>query len=207
MDISTSTPCLVMLFAFLSISTPAPAAQRVPVRTVPATVEKPLSDTPKTKEETSVRVRILQILPSEKGMLCSTANGTIFVLYNEDDVAEKDVVKITVVRSGSYSYTSVSGVAKKIGKYKWVPKEGQTQILPKDPKPERFTGSFVQCNENGLTILTDERDGVIIKGHPDADEFVEGDIITCKAKRIGSYSFVNAKDETVTLPVYKFVSK
>lgn len=183
---------------------PAEGAPRKPY-SKGASTGSSLSPTPKTKEPVTVRVRILQILPDSEGMLCVTSDGTIFVKYNEDDVAEADIVKIKIQRSGSYSYESRGG-SKKIGKYKWIPKEGQTRILPTDPKPERVTGDYIEVTDTGLTIYTKERGGVIITGHPDADEFVEGETVSCKVKRTGSHSYVNRAEEVVTRPVYEYVS-
>ena len=197
---------LISCFLFVCCM-PADAAPRRKRKVVTDSPPE-LSFTPKTKEEVTVRVCILQVLPDEGGMLCSTLDSTIFVEYDQDDVADGDRIKIKVKRHGNYSYSTKGGNDRRIGKYKWIPKEGQTQILPKEGKREVISGKVIEVTDEGVKILDrKEMRGAIIVGHPEEDDLIEDDYVTCIVKRIGSSSFINVSNTYRTNPVYRFVSK
>lgn len=167
-----------------------------------------LSSTPKTKEEVSIRVKVFQVLPEEGGMLCSTLDSEIFVAYDQDDVADGDVIKITVKRKGTYSYDTRGGNSRRIGKYEWIPKDGQTQILPQEGKPRRISGTVIEVTDEGVKIFDrKEERGAIIVGHPNEEDLIEDDNVSCVVKRIGSSSFINVSNAYRTNPVYRFVSE
>lgn len=166
-----------------------------------------LSSTPKTKEEVTVWVEVLQVLPESGGMLCTTWDGTIFIEYSPHDLADGDIIRIKVKRDGHYTYLTRLGNARRIGKYKWVPREGQTQILPAEGELERITGSVIEISETGIKVWDwDEQRGAVILGHPEEDNLVEGDEISCMVRRTGTFTFINVRNTRRTNPVYQFIS-
>lgn len=170
--------------------------------------EKKLSVSPTTKEITRVKVEVLQVLSNNGGILCLTDNGTIFVEYTKDDLADGDIITIDVQRNGVYRYESAGGTAKSVGKYKWIPKAGQTKIYEGNTQPIFIDGKVVQVIDNKITIINFKKDkSYILINYPEVNDVIDGDEIMCKAQRIGAYSFINQKDIRTSLPVYKYISK